>query len=612
MKINMQRLGLCIGLLMSVTMLSSVATATEGAAAIRDNVNRLIAPGTPGALAVYGEDAAVIATGRSGDVEVPVVAAGGVGSGRVVAFAHTDYINARAFDHDDTARLLNQAVLWASGKDDAATVRVAAYRNKPLADRLRKAAFDAVATPSLTDAAREADVIILHGSTIENADQRRTLAKHLQRGGGMLIADTPWGWLQINRGTLDDHQGNQILRHAGIAYTEATTAPHHDGELDLSRRTDLAHSRRAVEALIANHRENVSMSSDDLAQASASAIAAVNAVQASNEFVAWMQQALGDLGDLAYPSETNPLTGDNGIARLSLSLEHHLAQNLPLDKIKPHIGAEVYPGLPTANAGTISKTIAVDTSIPDWHSTGLYASPGATIGLRIPRQAVDAGLRVRIGAHRYALWHLPEWKRHPEIDRTAPLDQLSVQVANPFGGLIYIEVPGNADPTEVRVRIDGAVRAPYYVHDQTSVSDWRTAIRNAPAPWAELANDQVILTVPSSVVRDLDNPHELMDYWAAVMDACGELAQISGRRRPERLVPDAQLRVGYMHAGYPIMTHMDVQRAFVDLQTLKNDGNWGFYHEIGHNHQSPEWTFDGTVEVTVNLFTLYVYEKVNG
>jgi hypothetical protein len=41
-------------------------------------------------------------------------------------------------------------------------------------------------------------------------------------------------------------------------------------------------------------------------------------------------------------------------------------------------------------------------------------------------------------------------------------------------------------------------------------------------------------------------------------------------------------------------------------------GLWGNFHEIGHNHQSAPWTFNGTVEVTCNLFTLYVYEKVCG
>jgi hypothetical protein len=39
---------------------------------------------------------------------------------------------------------------------------------------------------------------------------------------------------------------------------------------------------------------------------------------------------------------------------------------------------------------------------------------------------------------------------------------------------------------------------------------------------------------------------------------------------------------------------------------------WGFFHEMGHNHQRADWTFDGTTEVTVNFFTLYNMLKICG
>jgi hypothetical protein len=68
-----------------------------------------------------------------------------------------------------------------------------------------------------------------------------------------------------------------------------------------------------------------------------------------------------------------------------------------------------------------------------------------------------------------------------------------------------------------------------------------------------------------------------------------------------------------MHSGYPIMTGLDVIPAMVDLAKLKKvNGGWGFYHEIGHNHQNPDWTFAGTTEVTVNLFTMHTLETVCG
>jgi hypothetical protein len=71
-----------------------------------------------------------------------------------------------------------------------------------------------------------------------------------------------------------------------------------------------------------------------------------------------------------------------------------------------------------------------------------------------------------------------------------------------------------------------------------------------------------------------------------------------------------QISAGYMHAGYPIMTHLDAAPRFVELATLQRDGDWGMFHELGHNHQNPDWTFDGTGEVTVNLFTMYVLDTV--
>ena len=60
------------------------------------------------------------------------------------------------------------------------------------------------------------------------------------------------------------------------------------------------------------------------------------------------------------------------------------------------------------------------------------------------------------------------------------------------------------------------------------------------------------------------------------------------------------------------MAHLDQQANLVNSEHLSSECNWGFYHEVGHNYQADDWTFDGTVEVNVNLFTLYVYEFLCG
>ena len=100
-----------------------------------------------------------------------------------------------------------------------------------------------------------------------------------------------------------------------------------------------------------------------------------------------------------------------------------------------------------------------------------------------------------------------------------------------------------------------------------------------------------------------------MTWWDGVMDACADLATIPRvRERPERYVADEQISAGYMHAGYPIMTHLDAAPRFVDLANLSTKGDWGMFHEMGHNHQHRDWTFGGTTEVTCNLFSLYCME----
>jgi len=120
----------------------------------------------------------------------------------------------------------------------------------------------------------------------------------------------------------------------------------------------------------------------------------------------------------------------------------------------------------------------------------------------------------------------------------------------------------------------------------------------------------MILSVPSEVARDVKNPTELMQYWQRAIEAHDDLSNAS-RNRPERIVADVMISAGFMHSGYPIMIHVPEAREMVTIAKGKSPG-WGFHHEIGHNHQRGEWTFEGTGEVTNNIFALYVLEQIDG
>ncbi len=91
----------------------SVAIADHEAdrATLLDGVHSIAAPGWPGCLAVYGDDAfAVVVGGAQGKNRAPVVAAGSLDKGRIVAFGHNGYFS--AMDTADTGKLFVNSVRW--------------------------------------------------------------------------------------------------------------------------------------------------------------------------------------------------------------------------------------------------------------------------------------------------------------------------------------------------------------------------------------------------------------------------------------------------------------------------------------------------------------------
>ncbi|KAH8583980.1 uncharacterized protein ELE39_002738 [Cryptosporidium sp. chipmunk genotype I] len=149
-------------------------------------------------------------------------------------------------------------------------------------------------------------------------------------------------------------------------------------------------------------------------------------------------------------------------------------------------------------------------------------------------------------------------------------------------------------------------------------SETNMKFSNLLPAWIELHGKKIILTIPSRVLYRIDclMIDDLLEFWDKVVDTQNEL-YFNYKWSKERIVCDTQISDGYMHSGYPIMTHLDIVEeqlesgGLLDLRTLKSEGNWGIYHEIGHNRQSNSWTFSGTEEVTVNLFTMYSYYKLH-
>ena len=604
--------------IMLLAPICSAIAAPEDLDALLDGVEAITAPGcVPGPVAVFGDQAFVVMSAESGSSRLAMIGAATFGQGRVVVGGHEGLLSALG-DRADNLRLVGNIIRWLAGPSRAAP-RVGLCDFDGIATPLKNAGFAVTEVPAIELPQRlgQLDVLIASLPQLdgpEDAARLGAVRDFVSRGGGLLTAVCPWGWMQITGKSLTrDLGGNLLLAEMGLVVSDGMVEPTAPGGAYAADRValDLCHAGLALAALEAHVDGRGPLNNGDLAQASTTVSTAARAMPpADTVFLPRLAALCSRPEGRCEPTPDAPVTTAMPLARIAATLYVNALDATPVEDIQAHPSAAAFPGAVPDDAERVTSTLTIDTSVPDWHSTGLYAAPGELIRVSVPQDAVRRGLTVRIGCHTDGLWHLDKWQRFPEISRQFGLDATTTPAANPFGGLIYIVVPEGCKLGTIDVVVENAVRAPLYIHGKTGRSEWRHTIRGCPAPWAELATDKVIITVPSTAIRDLDDPERLMDFWDHVMECCSDLAATPREReRPERYVPDVQISAGYMHSGYPIMTWLDVADLSVSRDRLVREGSWGHFHEMGHNHQSGDWTFDGAGEVTENLFSLYISER---
>lgn len=315
-------------------------------------------------------------------------------------------------------------------------------------------------------------------------------------------------------------------------------------------------------------------------------------------------------------------------------------------KIKAHPSAEIFPGKIKEGAVAETRTVHIshnkisDALVPvvsrlnysqPWrenlYSTGLYAAPGAYVEITVPKELLDKGIGIQIGAHSDNLnqWVAgkEDWRRMPLIVRTQQLKETTTKIASPFGGLIYVTTAPKGASWSGDVKISRAIAAPLYRAGITTPEEWKAQLQNNKAPWGELATEKVVLTIPDSILQQVTDPAYVMKIWDLIIGGEAELAQIPQPfYRPQRMVIDEHIGGGFMHSGYPVMIHHSPTRKMLSADVIANPlklmvgskggANWGFFHEIGHNMQNLDWVFGGTTEVSCNFFSLYMFDRLLG
>jgi hypothetical protein len=330
-------------------------------------------------------------------------------------------------------------------------------------------------------------------------------------------------------------------------------------------------------------------------------------------------------------------------------------------------GHEVFPGKCASGAmkKRVIKSLAGGSS-KGWYATGIYVPAGVVLKIKLEpdgnsdsysysqQTRIYANWHARIGAHADSLsdaWKkdpLPRWAStttlhylHPTNNRFVKYlmldpDQYSYNtIASPFGGLLFLQRPRSADVTAT-ITIEGRfVEAPRY--SLKSKDHAQKYDQNNQVPWGYLEGKHFVHVLPGVAFQKMKNLKKLAEFWDEVIVKANYFI---GNEKPSEIahqmfVPDVKISAGYMHSGYPIMTHLDVATPdlistpkstdlgsrkskhlgtplVINLKQLRSTGSWGHFHEIGHNLNQKEWTFRETGEVTNNLITLYLMHTQTG
>jgi hypothetical protein len=203
---------------------------------------------------------------------------------------------------------------------------------------------------------------------------------------------------------------------------------------------------------------------------------------------------------------------------------YDLSLKLPPSKVTAFPEHSTFPG-ETGESVPGPPELAVQMALEAWMPTGLWLPAGVIAAIDCDDAHPD--VHIQIGSHHESLLEQPgPWRRWPLVITLRALDAAHVEIASPFGGIVYLIALAEDPPEPFTMRLQGFVKYP--CKDANDPAVWEET-KDCEVPWGEIFAGGVIFTLPTEELKKLD---------VAVIDAkftliVGEIRKYIGEVPPQ-------------------------------------------------------------------------------
>ena len=537
-------------------------------------------------------------------------AATSLDNGRIVVFSGQEFLGSQQrstlLGNPDIAQLLKNAVVWAAGKANptvlAANDRVAAaMRNGSsleitTADRsfpdglLEKVDWSA-------EAIRNFDVLVVQvnewGTLYLSSEDLVAVREFVEAGGGLILSGTRlhWEWWLQGLTGHTEFPGNRLLAGTGISFLPSLDPDMTDAVTgyDDSLLPEVAWCTYVNGSLLTNRQ----------VKRLPPLFSSAHNFERNRDLNAALSRLI---------IETPPLPAKRDEANAELSARVLSTLSGP-EWPEGHPWASAFPGIVSAYAESIDAAVTIDSKWKRRRPTGMYAPDGKVVTVEISEELLDDNLAIIIGdpltttLDGYAAADV--WERAPVVQQVVLLQKPSTTISSGLGGTLYLWIPDDFENPEIELNIKGGVPMATYSQGLTSIDEFFYAL-SLGAPQAILETPgKISMVVPASNAAD-SIPDSVMNFWDGFYDSHAELAQEPVERMfNSHWLFTPQVGWGYANANSQRIHYPDSVMPSALRTSTGLDDWWLFAHELGHQFQTADWTGPDTVEVLVNLWSLY-------